>query len=104
MLRSSFCALLLLASFSPAQTSKPEAKPAARPLLETWQAAYFEGLKVGHMHTVPLPQNPVTAWAEKAVGIAPWSPAEGPAREGSCPRWFKPRSPAPRCTLASPDP
>ena len=29
-----------------------EAAKDAKPLLETWQAAYFEGLKVGYMHTL----------------------------------------------------
>jgi transglutaminase-like putative cysteine protease len=35
-----------------AYTARQADKAEARPLLETWQAAYFEGLKVGHMHTV----------------------------------------------------
>lgn len=32
--------------------SRAAEKDAGTTLLETWQAAYFEGLKVGHMHTV----------------------------------------------------
>jgi hypothetical protein len=38
-------ALLLLPAPVHAQADK-------KPLLETWQAAYFEGLKVGHLHTI----------------------------------------------------
>src|SRR5437899_2114806 len=45
-------ALILLFLAAPARADKPELKPAPRPLLETWQAAYFEGLKVGHVHTL----------------------------------------------------
>jgi transglutaminase-like putative cysteine protease len=42
--------LLVCPTPAPAQEKKPEAKP----LLETWQAAYLEGLKVGHAHTVAI--------------------------------------------------
>jgi transglutaminase-like putative cysteine protease len=45
-------ALILLFLAAPARADKPEAKAEPKPLLETWQAAYFEGLKVGHVHTL----------------------------------------------------
>lgn len=46
MQRYSLGLLLLVAAVAPVGAQ------AAKPLLETWQAAYFEGLKVGHMHTL----------------------------------------------------
>jgi hypothetical protein len=36
----------------------------AKPLLETWQAGYFEGLKVGHMHTL---SREVTRGGKKVI-------------------------------------
>jgi transglutaminase-like putative cysteine protease len=46
MTRYGLCsAVLLLAGASPCLAE-------GKPLLETWQAGYFEGLKVGHIHTV----------------------------------------------------
>ena len=45
--------LLLLLLAAPAQADKSvAAAPAAKVLLETWQAAYFEGLKVGYLHMI----------------------------------------------------
>jgi hypothetical protein len=44
----SICTLLLIASLSAGQADKS----AKKPLLESWQAGYFEGIKVGHVHTV----------------------------------------------------
>src|SRR5437764_716628 len=46
MRQSSLCLALLLA-LCPAAAAQD-----GKQVLETWQAAYFEGLKVGHSHTV----------------------------------------------------
>src|SRR5262245_15055484 len=43
--------LALLCSI-PARAEPPAKVAPAKPLLESWQAAYYEGLKVGHLHTV----------------------------------------------------
>ncbi len=55
-MRRLFACLTLLLLAVPARAGDPADKPAEKaepkPLLESWQAAYFEGLKVGHMHTV----------------------------------------------------
>jgi hypothetical protein len=56
MFRSSLCLVVLLfAPLSPvlrgAQDTPEARKTEAKPLLESWQAVYFEGLKVGHVHT-----------------------------------------------------
>ena len=50
MMRCAGWLIVLLVCSAPARAQ--ETKPAPKPLLETWQAAYFEGLKVGHTHTV----------------------------------------------------
>src|SRR5579859_3712919 len=57
MFRLSLSLLVLLyASSLPlvrgVQEKSAEKKPELKTLLETWQAAYFDGLKVGHMHTL----------------------------------------------------
>jgi transglutaminase-like putative cysteine protease len=57
MFRFSLCLALLLyvgpSSFvRGAQDTTGEKKAEPKTLLETWQAAYFEGLKVGHVHTL----------------------------------------------------
>src|SRR5438105_4256967 len=47
--------LVVLAWSIPVPGRAQEKKPAdSKPLLETWQAAYFEGLKVGHVHTIAV--------------------------------------------------
>ncbi|MFO0881678.1 MAG: transglutaminase-like domain-containing protein [Gemmataceae bacterium] len=51
MMRSAVFALLLAVPLCQARADTPASKPAPKLLLESWQAAYFEGLKVGHMHT-----------------------------------------------------
>jgi transglutaminase-like putative cysteine protease len=51
MSRCFTCLALVLLSL-PAPVRAQEESKEAPPLLETWQAAYFEGLKVGHMHTL----------------------------------------------------
>jgi hypothetical protein len=52
MSRSSLWLVVLLTLPLRAHAGEPKAKADAKPLLETWQAAYFEGLKVGHMHNL----------------------------------------------------
>ncbi|MFM7148621.1 MAG: transglutaminase-like domain-containing protein [Gemmataceae bacterium] len=51
MVRISLCLSLLAASLVQGDSPQP-AKPRAKPLLESWQAVYFEGMKVGHLHFV----------------------------------------------------
>jgi transglutaminase-like putative cysteine protease len=47
------CAVwLLVLLVCPTQAPAQEKKAPSKPLLETWQAGYYEGLKVGHVHTV----------------------------------------------------
>ncbi len=53
MTRYAGCLTLLLLWAAPA-LAQGDTKPAAKPLLETWQTAYFEGLKVGHVHTLAV--------------------------------------------------
>jgi hypothetical protein len=45
---------LVVLLFCSAPLEAREKKPAPKPLLDTWQVAYFEGLKVGHVHTVAV--------------------------------------------------
>ncbi len=56
MTRYAVCLFVLLfAPLSPvlrAEDTGAVGKEEVKPLLETWQAAYFEGLKVGHVHTL----------------------------------------------------
>jgi Transglutaminase-like superfamily len=44
-----FCPIVALVG-QPAEKGKEQ--PDAKPLLDSWQAAYFEGIKVGHVHTL----------------------------------------------------
>ncbi|MFO0842978.1 MAG: transglutaminase-like domain-containing protein [Gemmataceae bacterium] len=50
MLRTCLYPLALLLIVSPARAQEPVKKAEAKPLIDAWQAAYFEGLKVGHTH------------------------------------------------------
>jgi hypothetical protein len=52
MSRFATCLATLLLLAVPVSAAQKADKPEAAPLLETWQAAYFEGLKVGHVHTL----------------------------------------------------
>ncbi len=54
MTRFAVCLILLFPILARADepVDKEKEKPAVKPLLETWQAAYFEGIKVGHVHTL----------------------------------------------------
>jgi transglutaminase-like putative cysteine protease len=44
--------LACVASLSPSPAKQAAAAKETKPLLETWQAAYLEGAKIGHVHTL----------------------------------------------------
>ncbi len=50
--------VVLLAWSAPVRAQEKKAPdkkaPAVKPLLETWEAGYFEGIKVGHVHTIAV--------------------------------------------------